>query len=85
MADGRRRHDWSIASSMMALQANCHRDAKKRSVAYKPSDFDPFTEVVRQTVTVRQWAESLKVGGSKRGQHEDGSGVLRRTRGDAGG
>ena len=41
MAEARRRHDWSIASSVMALIASVHRDPKKRR-AFKPSDFDPF-------------------------------------------
>ena len=42
MAEARQRHDWSIASSVMALLASVHRDPKKRR-AFKPSDFDPFT------------------------------------------
>ena len=41
MAEARQRHDWSIASSVMALLASVHRDPKKRR-AFKPSDFDPF-------------------------------------------
>jgi len=41
MAEARQRHDWSIASSAMALFANVYRDPKKRR-AFKPSDFDPF-------------------------------------------
>jgi len=41
MAEARQQHDWSIASSAMALLANVHRDPKKRR-AFKPSDFDPF-------------------------------------------
>ena len=39
MAEARQRHDWSIASSVMALLASVHRDPKKRR-AFKPSDFD---------------------------------------------
>ena len=41
MAEARQRHDWSIASGVMALLASVHRDPKKRR-AFKPSDFDPF-------------------------------------------
>jgi len=41
MAEARQRHDWSMASSVMALLASVHRDPKKRR-AFKPSDFDPF-------------------------------------------
>lgn len=41
MAEGRQRHDWSIASSLMALIANTQRD-RKRTRPFRPSDFDPF-------------------------------------------
>lgn len=43
MLDGRQRHDWSIASAVMALVANIHRDPK-RSRRLNPSDFDPFAK-----------------------------------------
>jgi hypothetical protein len=43
MLDGRQRHDWSIASSLMAVIANTNRDPK-RSRRPKPSDFDPFSQ-----------------------------------------
>jgi hypothetical protein len=42
MLEGRQRHDWSIAASLMSVVANLHRDPK-RSRSLKPSDFDPFT------------------------------------------
>jgi hypothetical protein len=42
MAEGRQRHDWSIASALMTLIANLHRDPKKHR-ALKPRDFDPFS------------------------------------------
>lgn len=35
--------EWARTSSVMALIANAHRDPKK-SRAYKPSDFDPFSK-----------------------------------------
>ena len=41
MAEARQRHDWQIASSVLALLANCHRDPRK-SRALRPGDFDPF-------------------------------------------
>lgn len=41
MSEGRQRHDWGIASTLMALIANVQRDPK-RSRALKPSEFDPF-------------------------------------------
>ena len=41
MLDGRQRHDWSIAASVMSVMANLHRDPK-RSRRLNPSDFDPF-------------------------------------------
>jgi hypothetical protein len=43
MLDGKQRHDWSIASAVMAVMANIHRDPK-RSRRLNPSDFDPFAQ-----------------------------------------
>lgn len=43
MSDARQRHDWSIASTLMAVLANIHRDPK-RSRSLKPDDFDPFAQ-----------------------------------------
>jgi len=43
MLDGKQRHDWSIASAVMALVANINRDPK-RSRRLNPSDFDPFVK-----------------------------------------
>lgn len=43
MLDGKQRHDWSIASAVMALVANIHRDPR-RSRRLNPSDFDPFAK-----------------------------------------
>jgi hypothetical protein len=54
MAEGRQRHDWSIASALMTLIANLHRDPKKHR-ALKPRDFDPFSRA-------RQPASKPKVG-----------------------
>ncbi|MCC6425714.1 MAG: hypothetical protein IT435_02715 [Phycisphaerales bacterium] len=41
MLDGKQRHDWSIAASVMSVMANLQRDPK-RSRRLNPSDFDPF-------------------------------------------
>ena len=38
MTEGRDRFTWSIASSLMALVANCHRDKGK---TFSPNDFNP--------------------------------------------
>jgi hypothetical protein len=38
MSEGRDRFAWSIASSIMALMANCHKDKGK---ALTPDDFNP--------------------------------------------
>ncbi|MCC6902718.1 MAG: hypothetical protein IT377_27345 [Polyangiaceae bacterium] len=46
MLDGKQRHDWSIASSVMAVIANTNRDPK-RSRALKASDVDPFAKHAR--------------------------------------
>ena len=39
MVDGRDRHVWSVASALMSLIANCHRDGKGRTLG--PDDFNP--------------------------------------------
>ena len=39
MTEGRDRFVWSVASSLMALMANCHRDSKGKTFA--PNDFNP--------------------------------------------
>lgn len=49
MVGGKREHDWGIASSAMALLANCHRDPK-RSAAFRPEDFNPCIERKPETV-----------------------------------
>lgn len=46
MLDGRQRHDWSIAATVMSVVANTARDPK-RSRLLKPSDFDPFNKPAR--------------------------------------
>ena len=38
MTEGRDRFAWSVASSLMALIANCHRDKGK---TFSPCDFNP--------------------------------------------
>jgi len=43
MAEARCRDEWGRASALMALLANVNRDAKKGR-AFRPSDFDPYTE-----------------------------------------
>jgi len=55
MAEARRKHDWSMTSSMMALIANAHRDPKKHG-PFKPTDFDPTTP------TSRSHAQPIKTG-----------------------
>ena len=39
MMEGRDKFVWNIASSMMSVIANCHRDSKRR--AFRPQDFNP--------------------------------------------
>lgn len=40
MDRARAERDWSLASAVMCLVANCHRDPKKP--AYAPRDFNPL-------------------------------------------
>ena len=43
MAEARQREAWTRTASIMALIANANRDHKKTR-AFKPSDFDPFSK-----------------------------------------
>lgn len=43
MAEARQRHEWAIASNVMALIANSQRD-RKRARPFRASDFDPFAK-----------------------------------------
>lgn len=42
MAESRGKFEWSQTSSLLALLANAHRNAKKHPTPFKPNDFDPF-------------------------------------------
>jgi hypothetical protein len=42
MAEGRNQQTWNVASAIMALLANCHRDPKKRP--FLPGDFHPMVD-----------------------------------------
>jgi len=42
MAGARGRDNWAHTSAVLALVANVNRDPKKTR-AYKPSDFDPYS------------------------------------------
>ena len=61
MADARRRHDWNIASSVMALTAEINRDRRRRRKPFKPDDFNPYTAAkpVPAQATVEQVATLL--------------------------
>jgi len=61
MADARRRHDWNIASSVMALTAEINRDRRRRRKPFKPDDFNPYTATksVPVQATVQQVATLL--------------------------
>jgi hypothetical protein len=41
MAEARRRHDWLVASHIMALVANCNRDPQRRRRPFDIVDFLP--------------------------------------------
>ena len=42
MVDGRREEAWSHTAALMSLQANIHRDRKKRNSPFSPADFHPY-------------------------------------------
>lgn len=52
MGEAHGRAAWARTSSLMALIANCHRDPKKGR-AFKPSDFDPYTQHERERIVSR--------------------------------
>lgn len=41
MAEGRARQLWHVASHVLALLANCHRNKQERSEPFQPRDFIP--------------------------------------------
>ena len=44
MAEGRSRERWNHTAAVLAMQANCHRDPKKRRRPFTPGDFLPREE-----------------------------------------
>lgn len=64
MAEARQRSEWARASTLMALIANAHRDAKKTR-AFKPSDFDPFAQQEKQTVNDMALLKAMFTGQNK--------------------
>jgi hypothetical protein len=53
MAEERTKMEWEIASTQMAVLANCNRDPKKHATPFKPNEFNPLKrkkeEVIRDT------------------------------------
>lgn len=48
------RCQWNQTSSLMALLANCHRDPKRRSQAFVPSDFNPFSQAAEDAAPLKK-------------------------------
>jgi len=42
MAHGRCRHDWTIASHVLCLFANAHRDTQRKRLPWQPDQFNPY-------------------------------------------
>ena len=42
MAEAKGRHDWGMASSVLALLANAHRDPRRKPAPFSPADFNPY-------------------------------------------
>ena len=51
MAEAKGKHDWGIASSVLALLANAHRDPKKKPTPFSPADFNPY--LARRAVGIK--------------------------------
>jgi hypothetical protein len=60
MAEGRQRDEWGRTSSLMAIIAEANRDKKKRSRPFKPSDFNPFAQHVKQEPIAQAPITALK-------------------------
>ena len=61
MADGRRRALWGAVSSILAQQANIHRNPKRRRRPYRPEEFDPTRPTIPPPrITVSQLSQILK-------------------------
>ncbi len=59
MTEGRDRFTWSVASSIMALMANCHKDKGK---ALTPDDFNPtLTKEERQRDAIEITDENVEI------------------------
>lgn len=52
MASGRREHDWSIASSQMALAAEINRDRRRRGRPFRPDEFNPLVASRSQPIPI---------------------------------
>ena len=50
MVDASRQEQWSHTAALMALTANVHRNPKRRSSPYSPTDFHPLAE--RRSATI---------------------------------
>jgi len=57
MAEGRNENLWQLASAVMALLANCHRDSKKR--AFTPDDFNPMVSRTQRADVIRVTPETV--------------------------
>lgn len=63
MARGKREHDWSLASHVMALLAEINRDRKKRRRPFRAEEFNPMVSVRPKPIacSVSQLAKILNV------------------------
>jgi hypothetical protein len=57
MAEGRNENLWMLASAVMALLANCHRDRKKRP--FTPDDFNPMVHRSQRADVIRVTPENV--------------------------
>lgn len=61
MVEGRSKHDWTLASELLAAQYNALRDPKKRKQPYTGNDFNPYAprrkQKAHKTTSVAEWAQ----------------------------
>jgi mitochondrial fission protein ELM1 len=52
LAEGQGRERWAHTSLVCSILANANRDPKKRRKPYKPDDFNPYSETMREDYVV---------------------------------
>lgn len=60
MAEGRGRAEWARTAEVLAMIANCNRDAKKHPAPFSSAEFTPYAQAQAQAVKDRVPVKALK-------------------------